>query len=382
MSGCAVGEIQKAQLGDLQIQPMWTRRNRNLKTRSVSTLRDVARAAGVSIPTASQALNGRAGVSRKTRARVLQIASRLRYTPHSAARQLITGRADSIAVVAGSNMSGIFSDRFYRPILTGAGSVAENVGYRMLVAPPLGSTSGDPQVLRMVRGREVDGVLAVGIVANAWIVEMMETEMPVVLVDNKFRGVAAPAVLNDDAWGAVLATRHLAELGHRRIAFVGAVNNEWWARETRMGYTYGLRQVGLPYDPRWAILVANEIEAARQGTLPLLTLPHRPSAIFAGSGKIAIGVMRAARECRLTIPQDLSVVGTGDTDFAMMTDPPLTTVNVHSEEMGRRAAEILLDLVRGVPVPRSTVIRPDLVVRATSGPFPSSGLRRGNRSPS
>jgi LacI family transcriptional regulator len=211
----------------------------------------------------------------------------------------------------------------------------------------------------------------VGIVASAWIVQMMEIEMPVVLVDNKFRGVAAPAVLNDDAWGAVLATRHLAELGHRRVGFVGAMNKEWWARETRMGFVNGLRQLSLPYDPRRVILVANEIEAARAGTRSLLSLAHRPSAIFAGSGKIAIGVMRAARECHLAIPRDLSIIGTGDADFAMMTDPALTTVNVHSEEMGRRAAEILLDLIRGASVPHSTVIRPSLTARATSGPFHS-----------
>jgi LacI family transcriptional regulator len=337
--------------------------------RAPSTLRDVARVAGVSIPTASQALNDRPGVSSATRTRVREAASKLHYTPNSAARQLITGRTDSIAVVSGSNLSGIFSDQFYRPILTGAGSVVENAGYRVLIAPALGTTSGESQLMRMVRGREVDGVLAVGIVATGWILEMFQTAMPIILVDNRLRDIAVPAVLNDDAWGAGLATRHLAELGHRRIGFVGAMNDEWWAHQTRAGYMGALAQLGLAQDGSLEVLVANNIEAARQGTRTLWGFANRPSAIFAGSGKIAIGVIKSAREHGLVIPQDLAIVGTGDHDFAMMIDPPLTTVSVHGEQIGRRAAELLFDLIHGESVPESTVIRPDLVVRSTSGAF-------------
>jgi DNA-binding LacI/PurR family transcriptional regulator len=237
----------------------------------------------------------------------------------------------------------------------------------MLIVPALGTTSGAPQFVRMVRGREIDGVLAVGIVASRWIDEVMETDIPVVLIDNQLADVSVPAVINDDAWGAVLATRHLVALGHDRIGFVGAVNNELWATETRAGYVDGLRQAGLRSNPAYEVLVANDIEAARQSAHLLLAASDRPSAIFAGSGKIAIGVMKAARERGLAVPKDLAIVGTGDNEFAIMTDPPLTTVSIHTEEMGRRAAEFLLDLVRKKPVPLSTVIRPDLVVRGTSG---------------
>lgn len=333
-------------------------------------MRDVARMAGVSVPTASQALNGRPGVSSETRSRVREAATKLRYTPNAAARQLITGRTESIAVVSGSNMSGIFSDQFYRPMLTGAGSVVEGAGYRVLIAPALGTTSGQSQFTRMVRGREVDGILAVGIVATDWILEMVQTGMPAVLVDNRLRDIAVPAVLNDEAWGAVLAVRHLAALGHQRIGFVGAENDEWWAHEARAGYIQALRESGLSRDVSLEVLVPNNMEAAREGAHALLNSLSRPSAIFAGSGKAAIGVVKAARERSLVIPKDLAIVGTGDQDFALMFDPPLTTVSVRGEEIGRRAADLLLALIDGDPVRGSAVIRPDLVVRGTSAASP------------
>lgn len=177
-----------------------------------------------------------------------------------------------------------------------------------------------------------------------------------------------------------MATRHLAELGHRRIGFVGARNDEWWAHQTRAGYVDALGQLGLAHDPNLEVLVANDIEPAHRAASVLFGLADRPSAIFAGSGKIAIGVMKSAREYGPAIPQDLAVVGTGDHDFAMMIDPPLTTVSVHGVRIGRRAAELLLSRIHGTSVPESTIIRPDLIVRATSGPLanqregPSHGI--------
>src|SRR5579864_337893 len=117
-----------------------------------SRLRDVARVAGVSLPTASQELNGHARISTATRRRVQQAARQLHYTPNAAARRLILGRSDSVAIVPGLNMTGIFSDLFYRAVLTGVGSVFEQVGYRMLIAPPLHPDERAPQFVRMAQG--------------------------------------------------------------------------------------------------------------------------------------------------------------------------------------------------------------------------------------
>ncbi len=224
--------------------PPQSAKPRNLKPWNMSSLRDVARLAGVSVPTASQALNGRARISEKTRKRVSDAARRLRYTPHAAARRLILGRSDSVAIVPGSNMTGMFSDLFYRAVLTGVGGVFEDAGYRMLITPPLRLASQPPQFVRMASAREIDGVLVAGAVEGRWAKDAIEAGAPVVLLDNHLPSRQVPAVVNDNAGGAYGATRHLVGLGHTRIGFVGAAVDYPFGRETHKGYRRALADAG------------------------------------------------------------------------------------------------------------------------------------------
>ena len=331
-------------------------------------LRDVARLAGVSVPTASQALNGRARISDQTRKRVAQVARRLRYAPHAAARRLILGRSNSAAMVPGSNMTGMFSDLFYRAVLAGVGGVFEEAGYRMLITPPLRSALQPPQFVEMASAREIDGVLIAGDVDGRWVKDTMDTGTPVVLLDNYLPGKPVPAVVNDNTGGAYGGTRHLAALGHTRIGFVGAAVDYPFGGETHDGYRRALADAGLPVDPALEINVPIDAEAAREGAGVLLALADPPSAIFAVTDMLALGVTTAARERGLAIPAELSVVGMDDIDLAVVTNPPLTTVRIAKEEMGRRAARMLLDLIRGDDVdPRVVILPTELVVRGTTG---------------
>ncbi|HLW61399.1 MAG TPA: LacI family DNA-binding transcriptional regulator [bacterium] len=335
-----------------------------------SRLRDVARVAGVSLPTASQALNGHARISTATRRRVQQAARQLHYTPNAAARRLILGRSDSVAIVPGLNMTGIFSDLFYRAVLTGVGSVFEQVGYRMLIAPPLHPDERAPQFVRMAQGREIDGAIVVGVVDRRWILEATDSGVPVVLLDNDLPDLPVPAVVNDNAGGAYAATRHLAALGHTRIAFLGAAVDYAFGRETHSGYTRALRDAGVPRDPELEILVRIDADAARREAEAFFTLSHPPTAVFAVTDILALGVINAARERGLRIPRDLSVVGMDDIELAAVTDPPLTTVRIPKEKMGQRAARILLDLVRGRAAEQKTTVFPNtLIQRGTTGGY-------------
>ncbi len=328
----------------------------------------MARLAGVSVPTASQALNGRARVSDETRRRVMEAARRLRYTPHAAARRLILGRSDSVAIVPGTNMTGIFSDLFYRAVLTGVGGVFEEAGYRMLITPPLRSASQLPQFVEMASAREIDGVLVAGVVDTRWVEDTIAAGTPVVLLDNHLSGRPVPAVVNDNAGGAYSATRYLAELGHTRIGFVGAAVDYPFGRETHDGYRRALAEAGLGPDPGLERLIPIDAERAREAAGVLLSLADPPTAIFAVTDLLALGVITAARERGLAIPADLSVVGMDDIDLASVTNPPLTTVRIAKEEMGRRAARMLLDLIRGTDVNPTIVVLPnELVVRGTTG---------------
>ncbi|HLY23434.1 MAG TPA: LacI family DNA-binding transcriptional regulator [bacterium] len=338
---------------------------------SASSLRDVARLAGVSLPTASQALNGRARISTVTRQRVREAARRLRYTPNAAARRLKLGRSNSVAIVPGLNMTGIFSDLFYRAVLAGVGSVFEEVGVRMLIAPPLRPSSAAPPFVEMAQAREVDGILVAGVVEARWVRVALGAGVPVVILDNFVPGVGAPAVVNDNAGGAYAATRHLVDLGHTRIGFVGAAVDYPFGRETQSGYAAALRDAGLERDPALEAVTPVDADAAFRRSGELLALADRPSAIFAVTDKQALGVMRAAGAAGLRIPHDLSVVGMDDIELAATTDPPLTTVRIRKDVMGATAARILLGLVAGDRAARPiTTVANELIIRGTTGGRP------------
>jgi len=303
-----------------------------------------------------------------TRKRVEEAARKLRYTPHAAARRLILGRSDSVTIVPGSNMSGIFSDLFYRAVLVGVGGVFEEAGYRMLITPSVGSGSRPPQFVQMANAREVDGILVVGVVNERWIREVMDAGIPVVLLDNHLPDLPVPAVVNDNEGGAYTATRYLAALGHTRIGFVGAAVDYPFAPETRKGYLRALRDAGLPHDAGLEILISIDAESARRGGTTLLARQQQPSAVFAVTDTLALGVIKAARERGLVIPTNLAVVGMDDIEIATVTDPPLTTVRIQKEEMGKQAARTLLDLIRGQDVdPKVAVLPNELVIRGTTG---------------
>jgi len=336
--------------------------------KSPSSLKDVARVAGVSVPTASQALNDRPRVRAETKQRVRDAARRLRYAPHAAARRLILGRSDCVAIVPGTNTRGIFSDLFYRAILSGIGGVFEETPWRMVITPPVPATTTVPQFVQMAHAREVDGILIAGVADRAWIREATEAGVPVVLLDNHCAGLAVPAVVNDNAGGAYTATRHLASLGHTRIALVGAAVDYPFGAETHDGYRRALADAGIAPDPDIETRTAVDAGAAYERAAALLALASPPSAVFAVTDAMAFGVIKAVRDRGLRVPDDISVVGMDDIELASITDPPLTTIRIHKEEMGRRAAEVLLKGIRRRRVePGLIVLANELVVRGTTG---------------
>ncbi|HLJ62162.1 MAG TPA: LacI family DNA-binding transcriptional regulator [bacterium] len=336
-----------------------------------ATLAQVAGLAHVSIPTASQALSGRARISSETRARVRAAANQLCYTPHAAARRLSLGRSECVAIVPGQNVKGMFSDLFYRVVLTGVAGICDEAGYRMLVAPATRGDTQPPQFVNLALGREVDGVLAIGAADPRWVRETLDLQIPIVLVDNYIPDLPAPAVVNDDEAGAYLAVQHLTALGHVSIALVGADVSYPFGRNVRQGYLRGLRDAGLNRNPAIEIAVPIDTDRARQAATSLFAMSHRPTAVVAATDAIALGVVRAARDRALDVPRDVSIVGMDDIDLAVLINPPLTTVRVQKEEMGRVAAEMLLRWIHGQLPDRGPIVLPNsLIARGTTGGKP------------
>jgi len=347
------------------------------------TIRDVARLAGVSPATVSQALNGRGRVDVRTRERVTQAATQLRYAPNLSGRRLARRRAECIAVLQGRNIATVFSDSFYRVVLGGVIEVLQARGYSLVFTPRPAGATVDADLHRTLGHGAVDGALVVGAVDTDLLLALRERGLPLVLVDNYLPGVDLPAVMPDYRAGAALATGHLAALGHRRIALLGAAVSYPFGWQTADGYAQALAAHGLGLDAALVRRVEIGVEAATLATHQLLGLPEPPTALFAVTDAMAIGALRAARERGVPVPEGLAVVGMDDIEVSAYTDPPLTTVHVAKDAMGRLAAERLLGLVEGdgtrwmVPA-----VTGELVVRRSCGaPAPpgdrAAALARG-----
>ncbi len=331
------------------------------------TLRDIAEAAGVSVGTASMALNEKNGIAPLTRQRVLEAARKLGY--ERIARRQVTRRGTLGVLVERTPLSPT-SDPFNKPIVLSMEAAARQLGYRMTLE--FVGTEDHPQPDHWTQGSTAGLViLGGGDLGAEWVRMAAESGLPVVMVDHSAPDAELPIVVPDNFSGAYEATRHLLDLGHERIGFIRGPSKYWTLGERMSGYLLAMQQSGLPLD---ASLIPPRISHGDQkgyGEMQLLLdLSRRPTAVFAVSDKAAMGAYRAAAERGLSIPDDVSVVGFDDIESARVMKPPLTTVHVSGEVLGRvaieRLAGILNDRATGEQISVKWTIPTKLVIREST----------------
>lgn len=325
-------------------------------------LRDVAAAAGVDASVVSRVLSGDARLSIRpdTRERVLAAAARLDYRPNTAARTLKTARTMAIGMIVPD-----LSNVNYATIAQGAEEAAATAGYVLLVVH--GSASDR---LPDLHGR-IDGLLIGMATSETPRHGEFGGDMPALLV-NRREPCGVPSVTVDDEAGGALAVSHLLSLGHRRIAHVAGPQNADTARRRLRGYRAMLESAGVRPEPDWIAETTFDETGGHVAATRLLGLEPRPTALFVGNVRAAIGALAAARRLGLRVPDELSIVGFHDAPFAAYLDPALTTVRMPLEEMGREAVDSLLALLDGRPADDTMVATPpELVVRASAAPPPA-----------
>lgn len=343
----------------------------------MATLRDVAKLAGVSEATVSLALRGDQRISEATRRRVLESARTLGYVPNSRARHLASGKTEHVAIVPGVNMRSLFADGFYRVVLDGAGVRLHEEGFSLVLPPQAADVEA---IERLVGGKSVDGILLLGDFETAVVDRFLATGVAIVMIDNYVSDRPITAVVNDNTGGVAKAVRHLYDLGHRRIGYIGRFTDVPFGADTFKGYIETMRELGLPYEPDYTYLTTISFEAAYEAMRKLLYVRPPVTGVFAATDLMAMGAIKAITEAGLSIPDDVSVVGMDDTSAALFTQPPLTTVRVHKEEMGRIAADKLLGALRSTgrkgssSAPEIIMIDNELVVRGSSGPPPADAM--------
>jgi DNA-binding LacI/PurR family transcriptional regulator len=340
------------------------------------TIRDVARTAGVSVATASRALNRSELVTEATRKRVLQVMDELQFTPSISARRLSLGRTMTITVVTWSLTRPQAVER-----LRGVDAVLSDSEFDLVIYNVETVEKRDQYMRTLPLPQRTDGVLLISLPPRPDdVARLASGAVPVVVVDvhsPMLRGL--PRVMGDDVAGGELAACHLLELGHRRIGYIGdEFENPFGftsSRDRFAGYERALAGAGLAVRPEWVALGAHGRYEARELACRLLSEPNRPTAIFAASDTQALGVIAAAHEIGLDVPGDLSIVGYDDIEAAEYVG--LTTIRQRLFESGRLGAQLLLkEISHRSEVPISTDLAPDLVIRATSAPL-KEGLPTG-----
>jgi DNA-binding LacI/PurR family transcriptional regulator len=336
--------------------------------RKAVTIRDVAREAGVSVATASRALNGKDVVSPETRDRILTVMQELGFTPSPAARRLSLGRTLTIGVVVSFLTRPQAAER-----LRGVDAVLTDSEFDLVIYNVESVQKRDHYLGSLAQSQRTDGLLVMSLPPpDSAIPSLGRSPVPIVFIDVHTPAIAGmPRVVGDDAAGGALAARHLLDLGHREVGFVGdAVADPFGftsSRDREAGLIAELARAGVSIPPEWVGHGAHGRYEARDLARRMLTGDRPPTAIVTASDTQALGVIAAARDLGLHVPDDLSVIGYDDIEAADYVG--LTTVRQQLVESGRRGAEVLLaEIEARSERPPVAHLTPELVVRATTAP--------------
>jgi DNA-binding LacI/PurR family transcriptional regulator len=334
------------------------------------TIRGIAEKAGVSATSVSFAFNNPSRLPEATVQRILEVAEELGYIPDPVARSMSTGRTGTLGLLVPQPFTEVVRNPYLYEFLEGVAEVCTAAGYSLMIVPPL-----EGSVRRAISVSAVDGFLTLGLeLFKSTMVVLSRREVPFVMVDSDpVEGV--PAVNIDDESGAFEVMAHVLQAGHGDIAILGIRSGKEGRYQEysgtlgkRMkGYLKALATYNLEIDQRRIQLIecSSTISGGQEGFRQIWKKKNSPTAVVAMSDVIAIGVMYAAKQKGLKVPEDLSVAGFDDISMSKLINPELTTVAQPTQEKGRLAADLLVKFIRGECGPSHHILNTKLVIRAS-----------------
>jgi len=337
-------------------------------------IQDVARLAGVSTATVSRALANPERVSPEARARVSEAIAEIGYVPNPAARTLRSQKSRMVLVVL-PNLDNIF----FSKILRGIEEALFEAGYGMIIGDLDGSPDKEAHFAAFASAGQVDGALLL----NGHLFGQtrdgkgpaMKTNVPLVALCEAIPGADIPQIEVDNRAAARRMTQYLVSIGHRRIAYVCGPADNVLERERFRGYRDGLREEGIAFDPALVLPGDYTLDAGTAAGHAIAGQRTRPTAVFCSNDEMAMGLMRSLVSAGIRVPEDISVAGFDDIEFAAMAEPSLTTIRQPRRELGRTGAHVLVDVLQGRPAPPRVRLKTELVVRASTAP-PSSSRKQ------
>lgn len=328
-----------------------------------ANITDVAREAGVSISTVSRVLNNSDyPIKPETRRKVLEAAAELRFRPNDLARGLLLRKSRTVGLIVPD-----ISNPYYPELSLGVEATASERGYSVIFCNTSRKAEKLEQYVDVLLQKRVDGIVLVGGGTDFAPISqaLLDFDVDVTVIGR--HNLPFPSVQIDNVGAAQEAASHLAELGHRRIAFLSGPLKLTSVQDRLSGYRLALEEQGLDRDDRLVCEGDFQPESGYSAALSLLQGEPRPTAIFAANDRMAIGVIAAATDLGLEVPDDLSVVGFDDITMASYTRPSLTTVAIPGYQMGASAMRLMLRLFAEEECPQVTWVPTKLVVRDSSG---------------
>jgi len=336
----------------------------------VTTIKDVARLAGVSVTTVSRALNGHDDVNPETRRRIQEVAEQLGYSPNIAARTLVSKRSRTLGLLLSALTRNSVKDNIVFEMLCGMNDRAAELEYDLVLFNTTPQKQRQKSYKALCKERGVDGVIMMGMrLDDPYLEEMLHASIPCVLIDIPIeRKKTIGYVMTDNVQGALEAVTHLIGLGHRHIGMINGHAQAAVSIQRLDGYKQALERHGIPFDERYVEDGAFREDGGKDAAFRLLTAHPELTAIFCASDLMALGAVQAIRALGKRVPEDISIIGFDNIVAAQYCTPALTTVNQDKYQMGYLAAAILIDMLEGRQVQRYRTMPAELIVRASTGP--------------
>lgn len=309
----------------------------------MASIKDVARAAGVSTSTVSRIINNNPLISAETRERTLKVMKELNYVPNSMARGLSNQKAFTVALLVNISEPKAYSNPFFYEVIHGIETIVYGKGLCLIIANVKSSMKNENMLDWLIHGKRTQGVvLPSAIVDTQMVRDLKNMKFPFVVLGEP-ADCTEPIDWVDinNRQGGRQAVGHLLKQGYRNIAFIGGSRREIFNRNRLAGYREALEAVGIAYDPEYVKEGESSKEGGRMMAQELLKLPQRPDAVICGDNFLSLGAIKAAGEAGLGIPRDLGVLSFDNFPIAELAEPALTTVDIDVFEMGVQAANML-----------------------------------------
>jgi len=332
-----------------------------------TTIHDIARKMNITASTVSRALKDHPRISEDTKKKVRKIALKLNYQPNHIAAALRNGRSNILGIIVPT-----IDRSFFSSVVRGIEEIANASKYNVMICQTYDNFEKEVSTVEALLNAGVDGIM-VSHGKNTTnfdhFSKVKERGIPLILFDRTTDELDVSIVMVDDFLGSYKATEHLIQQGCKRIAHFTNTRKISIFKERLRGYREALQHHGLPYRQELVIESNLQLEDGRNSMLQLLQLREMPDAIFSASAFSALGAMQVLKEKGIRIPDDVALVAFSNETFTSVTEPPLTTVDQHSIQMGNAAAQIFINEINSVEkkfIPQKIALKPELIIRGSS----------------